>query len=137
MPRQIIRSDDARAIVSLSLSRRRGSSVELSTEEPPPPSAPRGRPLRVARMLAVAHEIARLIAEGRFDDQADAARALGFTRARVTQLLDLTRLAPDLQDRILFAEAEPGRDALSERGLRHLVRHLDWAEKRARWRTAD
>ena len=58
---------------------------------------------------------------------------LGFTRARVTQLLDLTLLAPDIQEEILVAEVEPGRDAVTERALRGVVRRPEWAEQRLAW----
>ena len=69
------------------------------------------RPLRVARMLALAHECEALITAGIVQDRAELAAVLGFTRARVTQLMDLTLLAPDIQEEILVAEVEPGRDA--------------------------
>jgi hypothetical protein len=81
-------------------------------------------------MLALAHEIVRLIEEGTFEDQAHAARALGFTRARVTQLVDLTLLAPEIQEEILFAEVGRGRDGVSERALRELVRRADAGHRR-------
>lgn len=36
------------------------------------------------------------------------ARQLGFTRARVTQLMDLLLLAPEVKEEILFLELPPG-----------------------------
>jgi hypothetical protein len=39
-----------------------------------------------------------------FADFADMARQLGFTRARVTQPMDLLLLAPEVQEEILFLE---------------------------------
>lgn len=92
------------------------------------------RPLRVARMLALAHECEALIAAGIVADRAELAAVLGFTRARVTQLLDLTLLAPDIQEEILVAEVAPGRDQVTERALRAIVRTGDWREQRCRWR---
>ena len=44
------------------------------------------------------------IASGQLEDQAEAARRLGVTRARITQLLALVHLAPDPQERVLFLE---------------------------------
>ena len=46
------------------------------------------------------------------------ARRLGLTRARVTQLLDLTLLAPEILEQMLFAESIDGVEPMSERGLR-------------------
>ena len=66
-------------------------------------------------------------------DQAHAARALGFTRARITQMVDLTLLAPDLQEEILRAATAKGRDAVSERGLRTVTQSPAWTDQRAKW----
>ncbi|MCC6645128.1 MAG: hypothetical protein IT374_06100 [Polyangiaceae bacterium] len=93
----------------------------------------RRRPLRVARMLAIAHEVVRLVDEGAFEDLADAARTLGFTRARITQIVDLTLLAPEIQEALLFAEVPPGRDPVTERGLREVVAAGSWRGQRAGW----
>lgn len=99
--------------------------------EPPPVIAPVYRPARVAIMLALAHKIAAAIAAGTLHDQADAARRLGITRARVTQLLSLLSLAPDLQERVLFAQAVDGIEPLTERALRLVTRARSWEEQRA------
>jgi hypothetical protein len=62
------------------------------------------------------------------------ARQLGFTRARVTQLMDLLLLAPEVQEEILFLELPPGAQPVSERGLREAVLGtIDWQEQRRRW----
>ena len=47
-------------------------------------------------MLALAHKIQQAIDGGVVRDRAEVARRLGLTRARVTQLLDLALLAPDI-----------------------------------------
>ncbi len=65
------------------------------------PTAPDRRPAMVARQLALAHWIQRAIESGEVKYQADAARLLGLSRARVSQLLDLMLLAPDIQERLL------------------------------------
>jgi hypothetical protein len=115
------------------LSRRRARSKHV-TYVPEPKPKEKMRPLRVARMLALAHECEALIAAGIVADRTELAGVLGFTKARVTQLMDLTLLAPDIQEEILVAEVEPGCDGVTERGLRRLIK-LDWAAQRASWRT--
>ena len=55
----------------------------------------------VAKRLALAHHIAAQIDAGVYDDQADVARQHGLTRARLTQLMNLLLLAPDIQEEIL------------------------------------
>lgn len=94
-------------------------------------SAVRRYRARVARQLALAHALRRRLDAGEF---ADMARQLGFTRARVTQLMDLLLLAPEVQEEVLLLEAPAGRQPLSERGLREaLLGTLDWLEQRRRW----
>jgi len=85
-------------------------------------------------MLALAHRLQAAIDRGDYRDRAELARQMGFTRARVTQLLDLTMLAPDIAERVLFLEAVDDVEPLSERALRDIVRHESWAEQRGAWR---
>lgn len=94
------------------------------------PGGPEHRPARVAVTLALAHKIRQEILRGEIRDQADAARRLGLTRARLSQILDLTNLAPDLQEEILFLEAIDDREPLRERALREVLRFTRWAEQR-------
>lgn len=64
----------------------------------------------------------------------DMARALGFTRARVNQLMDLIPLAPEVQEDILFLEVPPGAQPVSARSLREvLLGTLERQEQRRRW----
>src|SRR5205085_2350595 len=66
---------------------------------PIPPADP--RPARVAAMMAQALEWEAPHDSGAVANQAALARDLGITRARVTQVLNLTHLAPDIQQTIL------------------------------------
>ncbi len=91
-------------------------------------------PARVARQLALAHALQRRVDAGEFKDYASMARALGFTRARVTQLMNLLLLAPEIQEEILFMEFPPGRQPLAERSLRPLCAIASWMKQTQRWR---
>ena len=96
--------------------------------------AVRRYPVRIARQLALAHALQRRVHTGEFADYADMARALGFTRARVTQIMNLLLLAADIQEEILFIEVAPGVQTISERALRDSVlKSLDWLKQRRRW----
>jgi hypothetical protein len=97
---------------------------------PPAPRLPVRRPARVAIMLALAHKIRAAIDSGQARDQAEVARCLGLTRARVTQLLALLQLAPELQEQVLFLESVDGIEPLTERALRRVTRALSWVEQR-------
>jgi hypothetical protein len=97
-------------------------------------AAPRRYPARIARQVALAHALRRRLERGEFADFADMARQFGFTRARVTQLMDLLLLAPEVQEEILLLELPAGAQPISERALREaLCRSVDWREQRRVW----
>lgn len=96
-------------------------------------TAVRRYPARIARQLALAHALQRRVGQGEFRDYADMARALGFTRARITQLMDLLLLAPDIQAEILRLEFPAGAPQPTERALRRVLRSPVWAEQRHTW----
>ncbi len=83
---------------------------------------------RVARQLAFAYHVERLIESGELTDYAAAAEALGVTRARITQIMKLLLLAPELQYRILLREIDA-----SERALRAAVGQANWQEQLDLW----
>lgn len=116
------------------LFRRRRGQLYRFTDKPPEPSPePVRRPARVAQMLAFAHGLQAAIDRAEFRDQAAAARHFQLTRARVTQLMNLTLLAPDIQEQVLFLEAVDGREPMSERDLRAVMAAGDWAAQRNAW----
>ncbi len=61
-------------------------------------------PNRLAIMLALAHKIQQAIDSGKVADRAEVARRLGVTRARVTQIMNLTLLPVAEQERVLGLE---------------------------------
>ena len=91
-------------------------------------------PIRAARLLALAHDIQDLIDRGEFADYAEVARHHQLTRARLTQIMNLLLLAPDIQKQILSMEAEVGREPISDRDLRMVLRSMDWGEQRREWK---
>lgn len=100
----------------------------------PPLMLPPQRVPRVARQLALAHEIERRVRAGEIEDFAHAARVFGLTRARVTQIVSLTLLAPAIQGEILaLPPVTAGRDAITERALRPIVAEAVWERQVARW----
>jgi len=47
--------------------------------------------------------------------------------------MNLLLLAPDIQAEILALRAEPGREPVTERVLRNILKSLVWGERRAMW----
>jgi len=72
-------------------------------------------------------------ARGELRGRADLARRLDLTRARVTQILNLVLLAPDIQEAVLELEAVDGVEPIAERVLRDVVLREGWAIQRAAW----
>lgn len=102
--------------------------------ERPAAPAPGNLP-RVTRLMALAIRFDHLIRDGEIRDLAEIARLGHVTRARVTQVMNLLHLAPDIQEAILFLPAvEQGRDPFCERDLRPIAAMADWRKQRAAWR---
>jgi hypothetical protein len=93
-----------------------------------------GRVPRISRLLALAIRFDGLIRQGAVRDYAELARLGGVSRARISQIMDLLNLAPDIQEEILFLpRMQKGRDPITERELRGLVGIVSWGEQRKRW----
>lgn len=91
----------------------------------------RGRLPRLSRLMALAIHFDRALATGRFQSQADLARAGRVTRARLTQILNLMGLAPDIQEWLLFLRPYPdGRAPLTERQIRPIAAEPNWNKQR-------
>lgn len=105
------------------------------TERPDPSSTAPGRVPRVSRIVALAIRIDQLLNEGTIGSLAEAGRLTHVTRARMSQILNLTNLAPDIIEAILFLpRIESGRDPINERDLRPIAAELNWTKQRAMWR---
>lgn len=81
---------------------------------------------RTAWQLALAYRIENEIQAGNLRDFAHAAEVFGITRARVSQLVALMNLAPEIQARLLAGDTN-----IHERTLRAALRVVDWNQQRA------
>src|SRR5688572_20591476 len=57
---------------------------------------------RIARLMALAIKFDALISQGAVRDYADLARLGHVSRARITQIMNLLNLAPDIQSDLLY-----------------------------------
>jgi len=91
-----------------------------------------GRIPRVSRLMALAIRFDHMLSTGAIRDQAEIAELGHVSRARVTQIMNLLHLAPDIQEAILFLpRVTEGRDAVTERHIRPITAVLDWHRQRA------
>lgn len=100
----------------------------------PKPELP-GRVPRVARLLALAIKYDRLLRKGVVADLSELARLCQVTQPRMTQIMNLLHLAPDIQEEILFLPCvSRGRDAVTERAMRPILLLSRWQDQRRLWR---
>jgi hypothetical protein len=97
------------------------------------PPARASRPPRIASLLALAHRFDELVRSGAVRDYAELARLGHVTRARVTQIMNLLNLAPDIQESILWLPPRSGR-RITEREMRPIVGEVRWDRQRALFR---
>lgn len=90
-----------------------------------------GRVPRIARLLALAIRMNRMLETGEVSSQKELAELARVTPARLTQILNLCHLAPDIQERLLLLPpVESGRDLISEQDLRTTVGLCLWSQQR-------
>ena len=112
----------------------RNGRKQLETGDAPESQIESGRVPRVSRIMALAIRFDGLIRDGVVTDQADLARLGHVSRARITQIMNLLHLAPDIQEQILFLpRIERGRDPIKERQLRPIAAVADWRKQRKLW----
>ena len=89
---------------------------------------------RLSRLMALAIKFDGLIRQGVVHDYADLARLGHVSRARMTQIMNLLNLAPDIQEQILFLNSETAEQCgICEPSIRRLGTLLLWSEQRAQW----
>ena len=99
------------------------------------PDMPTGRVPWVSRLMALAIKFDQYIKDSVVKDYAELARLGQVSRSRVSQIMDLLLLAPDIQEEILFLpRTERGRDAVGEREVRRILKENDWQWQRELWR---
>ncbi len=98
------------------------------------PGQPNRRPAYVARPLALGHQLRRLLDEGRVESVGELARRLEVSQPRITQLVNLTYLSPAIQAEVAALEAVDGKEPMSERPLREVVREAGWVGQWRVWR---
>src|SRR6266849_3673390 len=114
--------------------RTRGRQELRARIEPSPATQATLRVPRVARLMALAVRFDGLLQTGQVRDQAELARLGRVTRARVSQILSLIHLAPDIQEEILFLQGGRRGSDLLVADLQPIAKLVDWAGQQRRWR---
>ena len=111
-----------------------GRKRVVAGKKPAPPAVPGGAVPRLSRLMALAIRFDGLLRDGVVKDYAELARLGQVTRARLTQIMNLLNLAPDIQEEILFLPPVAGeREAVSERRVRVVAAMADWPKQQSLW----
>jgi hypothetical protein len=102
--------------------------------EPPALTQKPGRVPRIARLMALALRFDQLLRTGQITSYAAVARLGQVTPARISQIMNLLGLAPDLEALLCWPRVTRGRDPLHLRQLQPIAATLDWQHQRQRWR---
>lgn len=108
--------------------------LEIKPGPQPVHDTPEGRIPRVSRLMALAIKFDYLLRTGAVRDQAELAELGHVSRPRVTQIMNLLHLAPDIQEAILhLPRTTHGHDLFTERHLRPISAILSWSKQRQIW----
>lgn len=91
----------------------------------------RGKVPRISRLMALAIEMDALLRAGEVQDLAELAKLGHVTQPRVSQILNLTLLAPDIQEKLLnLPPIVQGKSTIHEKMLRPVAAEVDWDVQR-------
>jgi hypothetical protein len=100
-----------------------------------PAPLPPGRVPRVARLMALALRFDALVRSGQIATYSELATLRHVTRARVSQIMALLCLTPDIQEALLFLPPTlRGRDPITLADLQPIAAAFDWRKQRRLWR---
>jgi hypothetical protein len=117
---------------------RRGRGARRRLEHGPqaaPPALEPGRTPRVARLMALALRLDDQVRQGMLASHSEAAALGCVSRARISQIMNLLNLAPDVIEALLFLpRTQRGRDPIHLRLLQPIASTFDWRKQRRLWR---
>ena len=94
----------------------------------------RGKLPRITEVLALALQFQDMIRRGLAKDYADLARLGCLSKERISQIMRLIWLAPDLQQEVLMLpRTVRGRFPVNEVTLRGIASRMLWTEQREAW----
>ena len=97
-------------------------------------AAKHGRIPRIAKLVALASRMQSMLESGQVESFQQLAELGKISQPRMTQIMSLLNLAPDIQEELLYLpEVMQGKAAIHERLLRPLTREMDWRVQRRIW----
>ena len=94
-----------------------------------------GRLPRITRLMALAIRCDEPLRTGKVRDLEQLATIGNVRQPRISQILSLTMLAPEIQETLLFLpRLSEGKPEISEKSLRKITMLDDWDEQRKVWK---
>ena len=93
-----------------------------------------GRIPRITKLVALASRMQSMIDSGEVESFQQLAELGRISQPRMTQIMSLLNLAPDIQEELLYLpEVMQGKAAIHEKLLRPLTTEMDWRVQRRMW----
>jgi hypothetical protein len=108
------------------------SPVDPNAETPRP--RPTSKVPRISRLMALAIRFDEMLRTGEASDMIELARRGHVTQPRMSQIMALNQLAPEIQEALLNLPATKGKPEIHEKRLRPIAAMLCWEDQRAAWR---
>ena len=89
---------------------------------------------RISKLMALAIRYDQMLNDGVVESQSELAELLHVSQPRMTQIMNLLHLSPEIQECILFLEDSNGRSSCNERNIRSLASKLAWREQLRMWK---
>ena len=98
------------------------------------PKRPKARTPRISKLMALAIHFEQMLKDGHVEDMATLARYGQVTRARMTQIMNLLLLAPNIQEAVLnLPKITSGHESTTIRKLQTIAQQPDWTTQRVMW----
>lgn len=110
---------------------RKGHGFSFAAQIPKPTG--NSKPSSLTRCLVLAHRYAQALERGEVESFKCLALRLGISQARLSLVLDLVCLAPDIQEAILFHPSAPRGSGVTFRQAVAIARIFSWEEQTAAW----
>ena len=92
------------------------------------------RTQRISKLMALAIHFQQMLRDDDVEDMSTLARYCQVTRARMTQIMNLLLLAPDIQEKLLnLPQTTSGRDTVILRELQTIALQPDWTAQQQMW----
>ncbi len=101
-----------------------------NSSKPKPPA----RIPRIARLMALAIHYQEMLRTGEATDMIELSRRAKVSQPRMSQIMALNLLAPDIQTALLdLPPQSKGKPFLHEKRIRPITAMLEWTEQRVAW----